>query len=83
MTFASELNGVLCDADVDTAVDPQAIDEYLTYLFVPHPRTIYANVRKLPPGSHALFSDGELTISRYWHRVALATQASAEAISRN
>lgn len=66
ITFASELGTLMCDADVDRAIDPQAIDEYLTYLFVPHPRTIYRGVRKLPPASYALFKKGQLEIERYW-----------------
>ena len=41
LSFASELGVLACDRQVDTTVDPAAIDEYLTYLFVPHPRTIY------------------------------------------
>lgn len=66
LTFASELTALLCDDTVDTAVDPRAIDEYLTYLFVPHPRTIYHDVFKLPPGSHALYEGGTLSVERYW-----------------
>jgi len=66
LTFASELGAVLCDDTVDTAVDPRAIDEYLTYLFVPHPRTIYQGVFKLPPGSYAVYEGGNLSVERYW-----------------
>jgi len=66
LTFASELTALLCDDTVDTAVDPRSIDEYLTYLFVPHPRTIYQGVSKLPPGSHAVYEDGTLSVERYW-----------------
>ncbi len=66
ISFSSELNSLLCDPEVERAVDPQAIDEYLSYLFVPHPRTIYKGVRKLPPATWAVFSDGQLRTGRYW-----------------
>ena len=66
LSFASELGPLLCDPQIDRKVDPQAVDEYLNYLFVPHPRTIYRNVLKLPPASYAVYAKGELQIERYW-----------------
>ena len=66
IAFASELQALLKDGDVDRALDFAAIDEYLRYLFVPHPRTPFRAVRKLPPASYAVYSKGELSIQRYW-----------------
>ena len=66
VAFASELCALLEDGSVDTTIDPVALDEYLSYLFVPHPRTIYTGAKKLPPGSFAVFCHGELSIERYW-----------------
>jgi len=51
--FASELKALLADPGVDRALDPEAIQHYLTYLWCPAPRTMLQSVRKLPPG-HAL-----------------------------
>ncbi len=65
-SFASELQALLQDPQLRRDVDPQAIDEYLTYLFVPHPQTIYRDVHQLPPASYAVFSDSGLTVKRYW-----------------
>ncbi len=65
--FASELPALLCDASIPREIDPKALDEYLTYLFVPHPRTIYRGIYKLPPATHATFERGALSIERYWH----------------
>ncbi len=47
-------------------VDPQAIFDYLYFHVVPSPRTIFVNVRRLPPGHCALFRNGELRVERYW-----------------
>ena len=66
LTFGSELPSLLCDRAVDDSLDHKAIDEYLSYLFVPHPRTIYRGAKKLPPGSWALYSDGAFEHQRYW-----------------
>jgi asparagine synthase (glutamine-hydrolysing) len=66
--FASELKALLAlpERDVPRCVDPLALDEYLTYGYVPHPRTILEGVHKLLPGYFARWHDGSLRIERYW-----------------
>ena len=66
LVFASEMNAILCDSTVSRSIDVRSIEEYMTCLFVPHPRTIFQSVKKLPPGSYAHYVDGALTIRRYW-----------------
>ncbi|MBT3342807.1 MAG: asparagine synthase (glutamine-hydrolyzing), partial [Gemmatimonadetes bacterium] len=66
LVFASELQALLHDPTIDTRIDPIAIDEYLTYLFIPHPRTPYRGVQKLPPATLAVYRDGQLRQRRYW-----------------
>jgi asparagine synthase (glutamine-hydrolysing) len=50
ISFASELKALLLDPDLRPRVDPTALDWFLTYRFVPSPRTILEGVRKVPPG---------------------------------
>ena len=66
LLFASELKSLLEVADVPRSIDPQAVDEYLTYQYVPHPRTIFRGISKLPPAHYAVYRDGELKIDSYW-----------------
>ncbi len=66
LCFASELTALVEDSSIDTDLDPIAIDEYLTYLFIPHPRTPYRGAKKLPPATVAVFRDGQLRQNRYW-----------------
>ncbi len=68
LTFASELKALLAlpEQEVPRQVDPLAIDEFLTYGYVPQPRTILAGVNKLPPAHFAVWHDGLLHIERYW-----------------
>ena len=47
-------------------IDPRAIDAYLTYQYVPHPRTIYQGISKLPPAGWAVLADGALSTGSYW-----------------
>ena len=64
--FASELKSLLAVPAVARRIDPSALDRYLTYGYVPHPRTILRGVHKLPPGHLAVWRDGKLRLSRYW-----------------
>jgi asparagine synthase (glutamine-hydrolysing) len=65
LVFASELKSLLASGIVETALDAEAIDVYLTLGYFPGPRTPLANVRKLLPG-HRLAVDGGVREERYW-----------------
>lgn len=57
--FASELKSLLAAGNVPKKLDILAFDEYLTYQYVPFPRTIYQNIAKLAPGELAVWSYSE------------------------
>jgi asparagine synthase (glutamine-hydrolysing) len=48
--FASELKSINCCPNIDLSLDPQAIEEFFAYGYIPDPRSIYRGVRKLAPG---------------------------------
>lgn len=64
--FSSELKGILEHPDVRREIDPDALDDYFTYGYVPHDRAIIRGVRKLPAGHTLTLRDGEATIRSYW-----------------
>lgn len=66
LLFASELKSILEVPGVDRQVDPQAVDEYLTYQYVPHPRTIFRGISKLPPAHYGVYADGRWMTQQYW-----------------
>jgi asparagine synthase (glutamine-hydrolysing) len=57
LLFASEIKAFLADPRFPREVDPVALDEYLTFQFVPSPRTIFKGVQKVPPG-HCMVIEG-------------------------
>jgi asparagine synthase (glutamine-hydrolysing) len=65
--FASEIKGLFADPAVPRRLDPAAIPAYLTFGYVPTPRTFFEGIRSLPPG-HVLTVEpgGEPRIERYW-----------------
>ena len=66
MLFASELKSLLQVPGIPREIDPTALDHYLTYQYVPHPRMIFRGFQKLPPGHYALYRDRQLQVSAYW-----------------
>jgi asparagine synthase (glutamine-hydrolysing) len=65
--FGSELKAVLAHPRVPRELDEDALAPYLTFGYVPSPRTIYRGIRSLPPGCVLTLEDGgEPRIERYW-----------------
>lgn len=65
LTFASELKALMADPDLPRRLDPEALDCYLTFGYVPGHRCILEGVNKLPP-AHALTFDLDSGVSRVW-----------------
>lgn len=64
--FGSEIKCILQHPKVNTTLDYQAAYDYFTLGYVPQPRTIYRQIRKLPPGSRMVVRKGQFRIDRYW-----------------
>ncbi|MFN4360006.1 MAG: N-acetylglutaminylglutamine amidotransferase [Hylemonella sp.] len=69
LRFASTLPALLAAGDVDTAIDPVALEHYLMWhAVVPPPRTLLRGVRKLPPATVRVYeADGRMQETRYWN----------------
>ncbi len=72
LLFASEIKALLAAGVVDTAIDHQALHDYLGLTYVPGPRTLYRGIRQLPPGHGLEWRAGRVRIWRYW-RARLAS----------
>jgi asparagine synthase (glutamine-hydrolysing) len=66
LSFASEIDSLLQDPEIPLDLDLQALDAYLALRYIPHPRSIYRAVRKLPPGGRLVWQDGSAAIDRWW-----------------
>jgi asparagine synthase (glutamine-hydrolysing) len=64
--FGSEMKSIFQDPGVPREINLQAVIDYLTFLCVPGPKTIYRDVWKLPPGSTAVISPRGVRLSQYW-----------------
>ena len=58
VAFASELKGLLANPLLRREIDPLAIEDYMTWGYVPDHRSILAGVHKLPAGHTLLLRHG-------------------------
>jgi asparagine synthase (glutamine-hydrolysing) len=65
LIFGSEIRAILA-AGGATTIDPQALTSYLSLAYIPGPRTIYSEIRKLEPGRTLQWRAGAYTLRRYW-----------------
>ncbi len=63
---ASEIKALLPHPGLDTSIDLEAVDRFLTYQSVPAPYTIYRGIRKLPPAHLMVVEGGRIALRRYW-----------------
>jgi asparagine synthase (glutamine-hydrolysing) len=74
LRFASELKALMGDPRRPLSVGPDALHAFLAYNAVPSPRTIFREVRKLPPGHLLLVEDGALPVIQRWARPGPSAQ---------
>jgi asparagine synthase (glutamine-hydrolysing) len=66
LLFASEVKALLSFPGVVAKVDQAALWDYFAYRYVPAPATLFEGVRKLMPGSWALWEAGRLVEQTYY-----------------
>jgi len=66
LLFASELKSLLQWPSLPRELDYFALDEYLSFEYVPAPRTIFKHVKKLSPGHALTYQAGQLRLWQYW-----------------
>ncbi|MGQ0736663.1 MAG: asparagine synthase (glutamine-hydrolyzing) [Acidobacteriota bacterium] len=64
--FGSEFQALVTDPAIARDIDHDALDEYLAFMSVPAPLTIYREIRKLPPAHVLVRDDGGTRVTRYW-----------------
>jgi asparagine synthase (glutamine-hydrolysing) len=78
--FASEIKALLQVPGIEAELDPESLHQYLTFLWVPDPKTMFRRILKLPAGHHAILRNGELKLTQYWD---LTFPAANHAYSRS
>ncbi|MGA7970117.1 MAG: asparagine synthase (glutamine-hydrolyzing) [Terriglobales bacterium] len=66
LAFASEIKALLEVPGIEARIDRDALHQYLTFLWVPDPATMFEGIRKLEAGHYATWQRGEFKIEQYW-----------------
>ena len=69
VSYGSELKSVIAAPRFARVLDMAAVDEFSSLLYIPGPRTVFANAIKLAPGSMLTISDPSLPLpepERFW-----------------
>lgn len=67
LLFGSELKAILAYPGVPRSIDLVAMNEYLSFEYVPAPRSIFQGISKLPPGHLLTYTiGGDVQIRQYW-----------------
>ena len=64
--FASELTPIYASGLFNLTWDHEAISDYLAYWYVCEPKTIFKEIRQLPPAHYAIIKAGRLRIESWW-----------------
>lgn len=69
LVFGSELKALLEHPQLDRTIDPTAVEDYMTFGYVPDPKSIFRRVLKLPPGHFLQIEHGasRLEPRQYWN----------------
>ncbi len=66
LVFGSEIKAILQYPGIDRAIDPEALDFFLTLEYVPAPYSILASIKKLPAGHMLVYENGKASVTEYW-----------------
>jgi asparagine synthase (glutamine-hydrolysing) len=66
LIFGSEIKAILAHGDVPRRLRADALSDYLTFMYVPAPKTMFQDICKLPAGHLASFDRTGLRVRQYW-----------------
>ena len=81
LVFASELKSLLQVPAIRRQVNAKALDNFLTFEYIPSPLSIFANIHKLPQAHYLLLESGGIKINEYWRLSYQAAQGSEEELA--
>lgn len=67
LIYASEPKALLAHPSVHVELDEESLRQYLSFDYVPAPRSIYKGINKLPAAHIMTVEKGEVITRRYWN----------------
>ena len=66
LLFGSEIKAILASGEIRPALNAASLPDYLANYAPSGDDTMYAGIKRLPPGHTLVWRDGRITISQYW-----------------
>ncbi|MFC1570911.1 asparagine synthase (glutamine-hydrolyzing), partial [Candidatus Omnitrophota bacterium] len=66
LAFSSEIKSLLTYPEISKSLNYRALHDYLTYMYVPAPETIFNDIFKLPPGHLLIYENNNTVVQKYW-----------------
>lgn len=66
LIFGSEIKAILEAPGVSRNVDVTSLSDFLSLLYVPSPKTIFASIMKLPAAHYAIVTKDRVDVRPYW-----------------
>jgi asparagine synthase (glutamine-hydrolysing) len=64
--FASEVKSILASRLIKAELDRESLHQFLTFLWVPDPNTLFRGIKTVPPGHFVKWRDNEMTTREWW-----------------
>ncbi|HJU92725.1 MAG TPA: asparagine synthase (glutamine-hydrolyzing) [Pyrinomonadaceae bacterium] len=64
--FGSEIKAIIATRLIKAELNPEALHQFLTFLWSPDPNTLFANVNTVPPAHLLQFHNGEIKLTQWW-----------------
>jgi len=66
LVFGSELKAILQAGEIPKRIDLQALDNFLTFEYIPAPLSIFQDIKKLPAGYSLTLRNNDIRVKSYW-----------------
>lgn len=64
--FGSEIKALYATNTVSKELDYEALDCFFSYGYIPSPKSVFKNIKKLEPGHYIIFNENGLIKKKYW-----------------
>src|SRR5689334_9049207 len=64
--FGSEIKAILASKVISPQINPDALHQFLTFLWAPDPNTLFEGVNTVPPGHYVQYKGGAIRVTQWW-----------------
>jgi asparagine synthase (glutamine-hydrolysing) len=66
LAFASEIKSIIASGLIKPELDHESLHQFLTFLWAPDPKTLFKDIKTVPPGHFVKVLNGNATVHEWW-----------------